>query len=240
MPQVKDERRTSVRNIVLWYVLAGFVFLLGVILREAHHAVYEVTTKTAELIVLAAGLFSVLLVREQLIAQEKQMNENHSQLLADHKWKTFVSYHQLFHGGIPCEEKRIKMYTFATDNKFIKCFDDLGTPMPTEALDKCINETAAWDVVRPYLDEFERFCAAVNAGIIDESYALSVEGTRVIRNFTVFEHLIKHLQHPNGRAYVEIEKIAQKWAMMRRLENEEWKQQIGVGTGTGTRIDGPK
>jgi hypothetical protein len=219
---------------------AALLFLVGVLLKGRHPQIYEVTTKATELIVLAAGLFSVLLVREQLIAQEEQMSENHKQLLADHQWKTYVSYHQLFSEGAVSEAVRQPMYDFATEHGFINCFDDLGTPMNRNALELCINETAAWGIVRPYLDGFERFCAAVNGGIIDDAYAMGIEGTRVIRNYTVFEHLIKHIQTSNSRAYLELDKLAQKWAMLRRVKTLERKQHEGIGPGTDTRIECPR
>jgi hypothetical protein len=79
----------------------------------------------------------------------------------------------------------------------------------------------------------------VNAGIVNEAYALYLQGTRVIRNYTVFEDLIKHFQRGNGLAYVELEKLATKWAMKRRIDDHARRSSLGVGAGTETRIVGP-
>ncbi|KRB42624.1 hypothetical protein ASD82_08175 [Rhodanobacter sp. Root179] len=185
-------------------------------------------------------MFSVLLIRDQLIAQKKQLEDNHQQMVDDHKWKTIVSYHQLFSGGVPDENIRKPMYDLATQCDFIDCFDDLGAKMPTAVFDKCVKESELRQVIRPYLDEFEKFCGAVNSGIVNEVYALSLQGTRIIRNYTVFEDLIKHFQRGNGLAYVELEKLATKWAMKRRVDHEANVFALGVGSGTDTKIRSPK
>jgi hypothetical protein len=224
----------------MWYAGAALLFVAGVLLRSKNHQFYEIASKAAELIVLAAGLFSVLLVREQLIAQEEQLNENHQQMVADHKWKTYISYHQLFGGGVPPESVHKPMYALATEHNFIQNFDEMGQEMPEAALRGCIDDIGMRQVIRPYLDEFETFSAAVNAGIVDEEYARTLEGSRVIRNFTVFRALIKHLQRGHPMAYVELEKLANKWAERKAREEDDKRSHSGAGSGTHTRIEGPK
>lgn len=231
--------KKSTVALTVWYAVAVLVFVSGIFSLDSKHNFFDIASKSAEFAVLAAGLFSVLLVRDQLVAQEKQLQENHQQMVDDHHWKTIVSYHELFRDGVPSESIRKPMYDFAVQKGFIKCFDDLGDPMPAKVLAECISDTDARQIIRPYLDEFEKFCGAVNAGIVNENYALSLQGTRVIRNFTVFKGLIKHFQRANGLAYVELEKLATKWAIQRRIEEQSRRNEAGVGPGTNTRIRDP-
>jgi hypothetical protein len=231
---------TSGMFVVGAYGLAAALFVGGVIAKHLGYNYYEETTKAAEMLVLGSGLFSVFLVRNQLIAQEKQLQANFQQQMDDHRWKTFVSYHELFADGIPCESMREKMYGFAKSHGFIEAFDDMGTCMPEKALQQCIADSDSRQIVRPYLDEFEKFCGAINSQIVNEEYARSLQGTRVIRNYAVFEPLIKHFQKGNPMAYVELEKVAMKWSMQRRVEEQAARQGMGVGTGTNTVINGPK
>lgn len=226
--------------LALWYAGAVVVFIVGLFSRGTSHDFFDVATKSSEFAVLAAGLFSVLLVRDQLVAQEEQLQENHQQMVDDHQWKTIVSYHELFGQGIPNEDTRKAMYDLAVANDFIDCFDDLGKPMPANALQACINTSEMRQITRPYLDDFEKFCGAVNAGIVNEDYARSLQGTRVVRNFTVFKELIRHFQIANSRAYVELEKLAMKWDEQRKNEEKSARDHTGIGPGTGTRIRNPR
>lgn len=229
----------ATRWIAPWFILAALCFAAGAWTKGSEHDYYEVLSKAAELLVLGAGLFSVLLVRDQLRAQEQQLKENHQQLMEDHKWKTIVSYHQLFAHGIPVEPLRKGVYDMATDMKFIGCFDDLGKPMPEDIFQECLKDSNMIQHIRPYLDAFEEFSGAVNAGIVNESYAMSLQYTRVVRNFTVFERLIRHFQQCNGRAYKEFEKLSTKWSLMRRAEEASHLQNFGVGADKSTRVAAP-
>jgi len=228
------------KAIVAMFGVAAALFVGGIVCRHYNVSLaYETATKAAELIILSGGFISILLVRNQLSAQERQLRENRAQMISDHRWKTFISYHQLFPDSFPPAPLRASMYTFAKDHGFRDHFDAYGKAMPEDALKKCINDSEMWEIFRPYLDCFERFCGAVNAGMIDEAYAMTLERTRVIRNFTVFEELIKHLQKDHPNAYVELTKLASKWAMQLRLEIFEAQSQLGAGAGTKTRIDSP-
>lgn len=228
------------RWILPWFGVAGVLFVIGVISRHTTYDAYDILSKAAELLVLGAGLFSVLLVRDQLRAQEQQLRENHQQLVDDHKWKTIISYHQLFSKSIPPEELREKVYKLATEEGFIHCFDDLGTSLPEPIYQKCVVQSSPWiQIIRPYLDAFEEFSGAVNAGIVNESYAMSLQFTRVVRNFTVFERLIRHFQECNGRAYVEFEKLCARWSIQRQIEESSRLATKGVGAEPSSKIRGP-
>ncbi|WP_448123370.1 DUF4760 domain-containing protein [Stenotrophomonas riyadhensis] len=204
--------------------------------------------KAAELFVWAAGLLSVLLVRRQLHAQEvilsahkTQQDEAFDQLQRDHSWRCYAFYHQHFADN-PSEPIRNAVYKLAQaeGTGFIECFNGRGRPIPDAALQAIIGSSHEWDCVRPYLDDFETFCGAINAKLVDEDYAFSLQATRVIRNYTVFEPLINEYKKDTPTAYCEFFKVAYRWKM--RLLPSEGRDVEGLGVdGNGAKpIFGPK
>lgn len=204
--------------------------------------------KAAELFVWAAGLLSVLLVRRQLHAQEvilnahkEQQEEGFEQLQRDHNWRCYAFYHQHFADN-PAEPLRKAVYKLAQaeDTKFIDCFAERGRPMPDNVLNVIKGSSDEWDCVRPYLDGFETFCGAINAKLVDEDYAFSLQATRVIRNYTVFEPLIDEYKKATPSAYCEFYKVAYRWKI--RLLPSEGRDVEGLGVdGNGAKpIFGPR
>ncbi|GEM_PF-3883998 len=194
--------------------------------------------KGAELLMYSAGLFSILLVRRQLWAQEQQNGRSLQQMIDDHKWKTYCSYHQHFL-SVPPEEIRSKAYAKAEEMGFLGNFDGRGTPFSEEVKQRILGETEAWKIFRSYLDYFEEFCAAINAGLVDNGYAFSIQGTRVVRNFTVFERLIRHYQDETPTAYVEMAKVALPWKLQQSVNEAGNVPQIGIGNNGTSKLTGP-
>lgn len=225
-------------------VFAFIAFGAGVYFKDYQIALF----KGAELFVWAAGLMSVLLVRRQLHAQEvildahrQQQEESFEQLQRDHSWRCYAFYHQHF-SDIPSAALRKGVYELAdaADTRFIDCFLERGRPMPSAVLDKIRGTPSEWDFIRPYLDGFETFCGAINAKLVDEDYAFSLQATRVIRNYTVFEPLIDEYKRATPSAYCEFYKVAYRWKL--RLLPAEGRDIEGLGVdGNGAKpIIGPR
>lgn len=237
--------RNAARLIAFAVFFAFVSFTLGVTWKPIHQPAFF---KAAELFVWAAGLLSVLLIRRQLHAQEiileahrVQQEQEFEQLQADHEWKCYAFYHQHF-PEIPPEVVRRPVYQLAAapNHSFIDCFQDRGTPMPPAVLAALRGTEAEWDHIRPYLDCFEMFCGAINAKLVHEDYAFSLQATRVIRNYTVFEPLIDEYKKQSPSAYCEFYKVAYRWKL--RLLPAEGRDVEGLGIdGSGARpIFGPK
>jgi hypothetical protein len=93
-------------------------------------------------------------------------------------------------------------------------------------------------ICQAYMDDFEEFCAAVNAGVISESYALDLEGSRVISVFYGLRPLIDELRSEQERVnatlgmqtagqrpmrskyYDELERVAIRWRLKREKEHK--------------------
>ncbi|QBL43472.1 DUF4760 domain-containing protein [Stenotrophomonas maltophilia] len=224
----------AARYIGLLAVLAFVSFGLGVWLTAYQTQFF----KGAELLMYTAGLFSILLVRRQLWAQEQQNGRSLQQLIDDHKWKTHCSYHQHF-PSVPPESVRLDAYKVAEEIGFLSAFNDRGTSISEAVKQKILEKPDAWKVFRSYLDYFEEFCGAINAGLVDEGYAFSLQGTRVVRNFTVFEPLIKHYQSGAPTAYVELTKVAVRWKVQMNVVEMQNVSAMGIGNNGTTKLNGP-
>lgn len=218
--------------------VVALLFAAGVYFRGSQDA-YSIFIKAAELVVLTAGLASLSLLRRQLQAQRVQLQKQQQQMELDHQWRTYLSYHELF-PSIPPDDIRNEMYDLAKKLNFDDYFDDFGKPMPKDALEAIVGSCDYRRIVRAYLDEFEKFCGAIRAGIVDNGYAYSLQNTRVIRNFTVFQALIKQWQTGNLMAYSELEKVALAWSVQRSAADDSYRSQFGVGSGSTPRISLPR
>lgn len=204
--------------------------------------------KGAELFVWAAGLLSVLLVRKQLHAQERQLEAHRiqqddafAQLQADHEWKCYAFYHQHF-SDVPSEGIRVALYQLAgdPDHGFIGCFDGRGVPLPDSVVQHLIGSESERNLIRPYLDCFEIFCGAINAKLVHEDYAFTLQATRIIRNFAVFSPLIDHYKVTVPTAYCEFIRVASRWRIKLAIAEAGNVEGLGLN-GDGARpVQGPQ
>jgi hypothetical protein len=93
--------------------------------------------------------------------------------------------------------------------------DARGTELTPAVVAALVADSQSHQDITVYLDEFEQLCGAVNCGVINEAYTRELEAGRVIRIFIVFKPIIEHQQSSNPLAYVEFEKVADKWEGLR-------------------------
>jgi hypothetical protein len=132
------------------------------------------------------GLLSIVL----LIAQLRQTAA----------WNRVLAYHEYF-GDIPSEGRVASLSA---------CLQRLGIPEPssgepisTEDAKRLFEDEGAvlgadgvvfqkgQRVLCDYLNDFEEFCGAVNAGVLYEPYVRELEGSRTINAYFGFEEVIK-------------------------------------------------
>lgn len=237
--------RYAARLIVAAVFFAFVSFSIGAFYLKGDQASFF---KAAELFVWAAGLISILLVRKQLRAQEvileahrHQQEQAFEQMLEDHKWKCYAFYHQHF-PEVPSEDLRKKVYQIAASgtSPFVECFDGRGSSIPDASLNAIRGTAAEWESIRPYLDCFEVFCGAINARLVDEDYAFSLQATRVVRNYAVFEPLINLYKKGSPTAYCEFHKVAYRWRL-RLLPNESYiVEGLGIDGKVASPISAPR
>jgi hypothetical protein len=127
------------------------------------------------------------------------------------------------------------MWRVATTYGFRDCLSGFGKPMPEEALTRILASADDEYVMRAYLDQFEKFCGAVQCGLVDNDYAYSLQATRVIRNYTIFSTFIKRIRQESSTGYLELEKVALSWEDRRGIEDATFRNNRGVRNGTGAR-----
>ena len=248
------KQREGIQRPILWAAVIAGVVVFGVAglaaysLEDVDRTIpnYVLIVQTAGIVL---GLGSVLLLGLQLSAANKQAACSVEQLtLANQQascsveqlaltakqlaqtaiWNKTLSYHQFF-GDLVTRELADKVRVVATKHKFDEAFTSLTAMSPT-ALTDLMADREAEGVISAYLDEFEEFCAAVKAGVVENSYAYGIEATRVIRAAVVFGPFILRARSGTkySRAYLELEDLGAQWQKRRHQEEEEARNANGI------------
>jgi len=93
--------------------------------------------------------------------------------------------------------------------------------LPLSACDKLYDCLDDWVTIKNFINGHERLCAAISAHSLDEDYAYSVHGAKVMDTYRTFEHYIDYVRKKrrNASIYLELEKVASRW--MDRAEQEQ-------------------
>lgn len=159
------------------------------------------------------GLFSVLMAALQV-----RVNAT---------WNKVLSYHTFF-GDLITPEILTSLMTTADKCGFkdrLKNYETLEDAHVAAILSDAEHDA----VVSCYLNEFEEFCTAVNAGVVDDEYAYKLEGARLIRVNTCFAKYIEKCRTEgisSRRLYVQLEHRARLWNG--RKQDEDVRHQARV------------
>jgi hypothetical protein len=134
------------------------------------------------------------------------------------KWKRLLTYHDHF-DDLPAPAARDAMVKTIQEVGAGDALTRLGSPLTSAQVAELAGNLTNYQIIKRYLDGFEQLCGAVNCRVIDEVYTRDLEGSRVIRIWTIFEPLIREEQKTNPRAYVEFEKVASNWQLLRTAED---------------------
>jgi len=211
---VKWSKRVGTRGFATCFSLAIGVLVVGLVwltpAGERTPAAVGAIVQTGAVLI---GLLSLVLIARQIRATAAQ---------AAHvaAVNSALAYHQYF-GDLITVQIRRQLAAVANDCGFAEARKK-GEPMSPEAV-KCIKDSPKHDsVVSSYLDEFEEFCAAIHAKLLNEDYAYGLEATRIIRTWAVFGPYIlsSRTETQDFRTYVELERVATAWTERRRREDE--------------------
>lgn len=199
-----------------WACLGTLAVAAGVFfaLRSPQVTTLEQTARIVELGLLALGLLSLFLIAEQ------------TRLTA--KWNKLLSYHQFF-GELITSEMVSDLRKVAETCGFSEEMRQLK-PIHSASLECIVNSDEHMNTISAYLDEFEEFCAAVHAGVADHEYAYTLEATRVIRAWVVFEPFITRRRATvrYSRCYLELERLGGAWLERREKEAKDKADKDGV------------
>ena len=176
----------------------------------------------------ALGLYSLYFVAEQARLTAEQVSQTREQTQQTAKWNKLLSYHQFF-GELITTEMVLEMMAVAERCGFKDAMNSVQA-MSLASRQALENDPVAVKTVAAYLDEFEEFCAAVQAGVTASEYAYTLEATRVLRAWIVFEPFIQSQRatHRFSRCYLELERIGSAWKERRERETQQKYAQDGV------------
>jgi hypothetical protein len=175
---------------------------------------FENLSKIVELGILGVGLVSLLLIFQQ----NQQVR----------RWNKILSYHQFF-GDLISDEMAAKIQQ--TVNACGAAVEvAANNPISAESARAMAESDDHKQVVSSYLDEFEEFCGAVNAGVVQEEYAYSLEATRVIRTWNVYKPYIelRRSSFKNSLFYLELEVVAGRWSEERQKKVASANKKAGM------------
>lgn len=203
--------RNSVRNLlgiaVALLFTAAAIWVMGAVVvkyRDSHGISLLEALTLGQLIALTLGLGSVVLLWLQSRTESK--------------WRRLLSYHQYF-SSVPSADVRAGMLGVMTACNLKDRLEGAGTPLSPADVE-CIFKQSQDDQqkILLYLDGFEQFSGSVNAGIVDAGYAYDQEGGRLSRIYKVFGPLIKRVRQHSGKAYQQLENLAEHWEEQRNSE----------------------
>jgi hypothetical protein len=118
---------------------------------------------------------------------------------------------------LPSQEDEI-----ALQSKLRSIGIDPYTPLTEEQASKVFHDPELFLTLKLYLNKYEVYCAALAAGMVDEEYARTLAGDKVVVLMDVFEKLI-HRQRKELKLdviWIEIERLAAEWKLNRDAESQ--------------------
>jgi len=85
---------------------------------------------------------------------------------------------------------------------------------PQNACERLYADLNDWLIAKSYISAYERWCAAISANSVDEDYAYSVHGAKIVDAHRMFEHYIDFIRRKSNdfTLYIELQKVATRWA----------------------------
>lgn len=155
-----------------------------------------------QLIVSILGLMSLYLVWYQ-IRQAIRWNR--------------VTNHQMLLGYLPGEELERAVLGILTKYSAVR-----DTEISHQIAEKLYLDVDAFVAIKSYLNKYEHFCAAINAGAVDEEHAYALHSGRVVMVHDVYRNFIDVVRVKRGpMTYIEIERIAVRWRARRSREEAQ-------------------
>lgn len=133
------------------------------------------------------------------------------------RWRRLLYYHQFF-ADWPADVCRAKMLSVMKELKLDNHLTGAGKPLEEAAIASIIANTEHRQGVVRYLDGFEQFSGAINAGIVAKDYAYKLDATRLLRIHTIFSPLVVEIQRTSPKAYVQFQHLANQWHAKRASE----------------------
>jgi hypothetical protein len=101
------------------------------------------------------------------------------------------------------------------------------TPIPMAVAAQLFANPAAFVRVKTFLNKYEHFCAAINAGAVDEQHAYALHCGRVVVVHSVYRSFIEMARVERGpMTFIEVERVATRWAERRAADSKKLDSEI--------------
>ncbi|MBS0467694.1 MAG: DUF4760 domain-containing protein [Proteobacteria bacterium] len=159
--------------------------------------------------------------REQIKLNADQFALSVEQMRQQTKWQQINTQHTLL-SVLPTQETERALWAVVERYR-----NPPSWQFPREACSKLYDNIEEWITIKTFVSAFERLCAAINANSLDDDYAYSVHGAKVIDTFSAFEHYIYYIRKRRNdeTIYIELEKVATRWAERSKAEQASIREE---------------
>lgn len=184
---------------------------------------------------LCLGALSIILLWAQLRSVSRQERQ-------EGIYKRIMCLHEHFH-DVPRLDLTEAVRKYLYSELSIHSPPSAKNPLTPEHAEVINNDAGTHDrpparvLVTRYLNDWEDFCGAIRSGVIDENYAMALEGARLVDAFFGYREAINTFRETRSRIpdkvkdgatggppianklYYELQRVALEW---HRKRTEEW------------------
>jgi len=100
-------------------------------------------------------------------------------------------------------------------------------PIPAPVAGQLFADAGAFVVIKTLLNKYEHFCAAINAGAVDEGHAYALHSGRVVNVHSVYRSFIETARVARGpMTFIEVERVAARWSERRAADDKRLEAEI--------------
>ncbi|MGE3488293.1 MAG: DUF4760 domain-containing protein [Nitrospira sp.] len=206
----------------------------------------HLATVASPIVQAIASLFGVLgvflvwrQVREaarQVELTRDQVNLSVEQMRQQNVWNKIQTQHTLL-SILPTPEVEREMLRVVQ-----KYREKTSWQFPQIACEALYTDLDDWLIAKSYISAYERWCAAISANLVDEDYAYSVHGVKIIDAHRMFKHYIDFIRTKSNDTtlYLELQKVATRWADRAKREKvsiEAEQARLRENTGMQRALD---
>lgn len=172
----------------------------------------SISTAIAALAAILMAIFTYKLLSQLKFTKEQiRFSSQWNKLNATFSFFPLAKFHECHKRTATALKKYINLYT-------------LNSPISEEMARKIFDDNEAYEELGNYIDLFEEYSTAVNAGVLDKDCSYRLHGAllpSVQKHFQPFINLIREKKN-DETIFIEIEKLSLEW--QERIQSEASKE----------------
>ncbi len=163
---------------------------------------FDGIVKLAELVILAGGLISLILLKKGLDVQVSDSKATREDVAREFHWNRVETFYKYF--AAPDKQLQLQMEfdDLVKEFKLDGYYEDDGKSITDDSIIRELSSKMGKHgaIMVAYLDRLESLSAAVISGFVEPDFAYCLLGGRIVRAVVVFEKVIKEIQKNNRKS----------------------------------------